>query len=102
MLRQGRVGWRLCLSRCLTLLLRLARYHWRGCLSYCSTAWPGLCNRLWCRRGLDSLSSGNCDTARDNRGGRDAEACTRDEIAARDNRTRMFLRSFRTNWLVAR
>jgi len=54
-----------------------------------------LCNGLWCWNGLYSLSSGNSDAARDYRGGRHAEACARDEIAARNNRSSAFFSGFR-------
>jgi len=56
-------------------------------------AWPGLCDGLWRWSSLNSLTSGDGDTARDNRGGRYAEACARDEIAAGDNRSSVLFSS---------
>jgi hypothetical protein len=54
-------------------------------------------NRLWCWSGLYSLSSGNSNATRDNRGGRYAEACACDEIAAGDNRPSALFGSIRTD-----
>jgi hypothetical protein len=89
--------------RALALRRRLAlrrwlRLGWRGgsrSLRDDRSTWSSLRNWLWRWNGLYSLSSGNSDTARDYRGGRHAEACARDEIAAGDNRSSAFFSGFR-------
>jgi hypothetical protein len=56
-----------------------------------------LCDWGWC--GLDTLPRGYSYTTSDNRGGGDAEPCTRDEIASGDDRSRVLVRCVRAHRL---
>jgi hypothetical protein len=87
----------LTLRRRLGLRRLLPRCSRRWSLSDDRTTGRCLSDRLWCWNGLYSLSSGNGDAARDYRGGRHAEACARDEIAAGDNRSSALFSCFRTD-----
>jgi len=97
--RRGCLGW----SRLLALgrWLALSWRGWSRSLRDDRSAGCSLGNRLWCWNGLYSLSSGNSDATRDYRGGRYAEACARDEIAAGDNRSSALFSGIRTNRLGA-
>jgi hypothetical protein len=98
-LRQRSSGLGLALSSRLSLRsgLRLSCRGGRGSLRNDCSTWPGLCDRLGRWSSLNSLTSGYSDSARDYRGGRHAEACARDEIAAGDNRSSVLFSSVCTD-----
>jgi hypothetical protein len=58
--------------------------RWWWCLDNSTTA-TRLRDGLWCWNGLCTLASGDCDAARHDCGGGDAETCARDEVAAGHN-----------------
>jgi hypothetical protein len=65
--------------------LWLSGYAWSRCLDDCS-ARACLPDRLRRWSGLHPLTGSDCDAARNNRGGGDAEPSPRDEIASGDHR----------------
>jgi len=59
----------------------------------------GLCHGLWSRRRLYTLTGGDRDAARDDRGGGYAKSGSSDEVTAGDDRPSMFFSWLRTDWL---
>jgi hypothetical protein len=79
--------------------LRLGRntWSWRRCDN--RSTGPGLNDGLRSRSSLDAWPCGYRNATSNDCGGGDAEPSSRDEIAARDNRSGMFFSWFCGDWL---